>query len=578
MNIRNIVLIIFFFLQTVAYSNNNMHMLNKSNDSFALLKDDMVNAQTLIDSLISLGKMYRFSDPDKALKYAQEAHSIAGENELTQSMVQATIDMAIIYISRNQYYEAKSLALTSKAIAQKEGFTDQLAESYAILGCLYFFNSDYSESSENLFTALRIYEESGNLEGISILYSNLGSILVLQEDFDKALEYYQKSITIAKKANLKNSLASVLNNTGVIYGVRGEYEKSISYFEESIKVHEELNNLQGKADCLKNLGKCYQELSEYGKSIKYFNQAMALYNQLGCGQSLAQCYNSLADHYIKVNSNDSFLQYSYLSYSLSKKNNYKTTIKESTDKLHIFYKNNENWDSAYKYAIINTQIKDSIGMEQSKLKFANLEFQYKLNKQQQEDKLDQQRKDFYLILLAILFVSSGIMISLFFSKQKKKIKNISKEKKELAKEVEMKNKELVISVMNMLKKKEFFTEMSSELLKIEKQISNQDNKQSILRFVNEIKKNSEGELWADFEMRFKKVHSSFEENLLKSFPGLTSNELKLCALLRLNLSTKEIVTLTGLLPSSIDVARYRLRKKLGLTKSTTKLISFLSQF
>ena len=93
-----------------------------------------------------------------------------------------------------------------------------------------------------------------------------------------------------------------------------------------------------------------------------------------------------------------------------------------------------------------------------------------------------------------------------------------------------------------------------------------------------LQKTPQDEIWEEFEVRFKQVYSTFYEKLRIDFPDLTPSELKLCALLRLNLSTKEICELSGQRPSSLDVARYRLRKKLGLSNSPVNLVTFLSKY
>ena len=68
-----------------------------------------------------------------------------------------------------------------------------------------------------------------------------------------------------------------------------------------------------------------------------------------------------------------------------------------------------------------------------------------------------------------------------------------------------------------------------------------------------------------FFSNFEKLYPSFKESLCKTAPNLTANELKLCAFLRLNLSSKEISRLISITPESVHKARYRLRKKLGLS-------------
>ena len=73
------------------------------------------------------------------------------------------------------------------------------------------------------------------------------------------------------------------------------------------------------------------------------------------------------------------------------------------------------------------------------------------------------------------------------------------------------------------------------------------------------------------------VHEDFYDTLLKRFPDLSPSELRLCAFLKLNMTTKEISELTGHQMNSLEMARYRLRQKLGISNSEVNLITFLSQ-
>ena len=158
-----------------------------------------------------------------------------------------------------------------------------------------------------------------------------------------------------------------------------------------------------------------------------------------------------------------------------------------------------------------------------------------------------------------------------------KTKNIRLEKQRLSDEVEFKNKELAINVMNLLKKNEFLVEHTNRLIEIQQKAAEPDIKSDILQLIKGLQRGSGDEIWDEFEVRFRQVHSGFYDRLLLKFPDLSSNELKLCALLKLNLSTKEICELTGQRPASLDVARSRLRKKLGMISSQTNLVSFLAQ-
>ena len=82
--------------------------------------------------------------------------------------------------------------------------------------------------------------------------------------------------------------------------------------------------------------------------------------------------------------------------------------------------------------------------------------------------------------------------------------------------------------------------------------------------------------WEHFAQHFDKVHSDFVVGLKEKHATLTANELKLCAYLRMNLSTKEIAQLMNISVRGVEISRYRLRKKLNLTTETS-LFDYLIQ-
>ena len=80
--------------------------------------------------------------------------------------------------------------------------------------------------------------------------------------------------------------------------------------------------------------------------------------------------------------------------------------------------------------------------------------------------------------------------------------------------------------------------------------------------------------WQLFEAYFKNAHQAFWERLQGKFPDLTSGDLRICCLLRMNLSTKEIASLLNISVRAVEIRRYRLRKKLELS-AEMNLVDFL---
>ena len=142
-------------------------------------------------------------------------------------------------------------------------------------------------------------------------------------------------------------------------------------------------------------------------------------------------------------------------------------------------------------------------------------------------------------------------------------------------EVDFKNSELATSAMHLVQKGELLTKVKSELNRLIKVV---DNEKSIGELKKMIKVLSEDDKmdkdWEHFAQHFDKVHRDFVVILKEKHPTVTGNELKLSAYLRMNLSTKEIAQLMNISVRGIEISRYRLRKKLGIS-SEVNLFDYL---
>jgi DNA-binding CsgD family transcriptional regulator len=70
--------------------------------------------------------------------------------------------------------------------------------------------------------------------------------------------------------------------------------------------------------------------------------------------------------------------------------------------------------------------------------------------------------------------------------------------------------------------------------------------------------------WSDFNVQFERINTNFYQRLKQEYPEISPNDLKLCALIKLNLSIKEMSAILNISPDSVKTARYRLRKKFQL--------------
>ncbi|HTF30680.1 MAG TPA: triple tyrosine motif-containing protein [Flavitalea sp.] len=158
-------------------------------------------------------------------------------------------------------------------------------------------------------------------------------------------------------------------------------------------------------------------------------------------------------------------------------------------------------------------------------------------------------------------------------KSEKELMKLKNEKLET--EIEYKNSELATTAMHLVQKGELLIKIKDELQHINK--SGMDRSDSpevkkLLKILNEEEKLNEE--WEQFSVHFDKVHSDLLVTLKEKYQTLRAHELKLCAYLRMNLSSKEIAQLMSISVRGVEISRYRLRKKLQIP-TETNLFQFL---
>ena len=205
-----------------------------------------------------------------------------------------------------------------------------------------------------------------------------------------------------------------------------------------------------------------------------------------------------------------------------------------------------------------------------------LELQYQFDRMKRDAELVQEqalarkeRNTLIMSLVAGILLLGIITLLLLYNLQR-----IKARRSEL--ELDFRNKELTTHVMYLLQKNEFILTVSKKLIEIKDKLDNEDRKH-LMEIVRELETNADRTIWEEFEVRFQNVHQDFYANLNKKFPDLTPNEKKICAVLRLNMTTKEISSITFQSNKSLLVARARLRKKMGIDRDEN-LVSFLQQF
>ncbi len=148
----------------------------------------------------------------------------------------------------------------------------------------------------------------------------------------------------------------------------------------------------------------------------------------------------------------------------------------------------------------------------------------------------------------------------------------------LQSEISHKNIQLADSTMAIIKKNELLIEIKEELDKQKSRLGQEYPQRYFERLLSMINKNiSNDNDWKIFEELFDQAHENFFKRLKTSYPDLTQSDLKLCAYLKLNLTSKEIAPLLNISFRGVETRRFRLRRRLSLD-SDHNLVEFVMQF
>lgn len=528
--------------------------------------------------LIALSKEVEGSHPGESIKYVQSAHDLSIKHNLENETLWSLIQMGNSYIRISDFQKAFESAEKAMELASDLDKKEEMAKARAIIALIYYELGDYENSARYDFENLKYYEEINNQKQIGLSLGNIGIDFISQNNYQKGLEYLNKSFEIARKNHDFHGMAYQYNN---IAGVYSEYYKdhriALGYYKEALKINSNLNDSRQQGIYLMNIGNSYSKLKVNDSILGYYEKANDIFRRLNNQYLLAECQTLIGEYYFNGNRLAKSLMYADSALMISLKYDFKEKVKTAAGLLHKIYLSENDTLKAYRYAMLENQAKDSLVEKQNRQEVYKLEFQYNYEKQDKAKQIARQRKDNLMVVIILSLASGLIIIILLFSRNRIKSKNITLEKESIVKELHFKDKELTINLIALIKKNEMLSDISNKLIQIGKGAKNEETKEAIHKITREVRNNADDKMLKEFSLRFQEVHTGFYESLLKKYPDLTQNELKLCAFLRLNMSSKDISELTGQRILTIDHARYRLRKKLGISNLEVNLVAFLSQ-
>lgn len=529
-----------------------------------------------------LSDYYKNNDPERAINFSKQALFIAESinSWSAQSISQYQLASLLTQNKDNKY----AIELLNKAA---EGFKHDeeklyLAKTKLLLG-KYFKNSyQYEKSLQALFESKDLFIELDQKDYLAETFNNIGGNYYDQNDYDKASDYYENSLEIYSQLNNLTGIAMLENNLGEVHRLRGQPDQAQIHYKEAIRINEQLGNHHFLAINLENMGSVFLSRNNFD-SAQYFLKRSLKYGLLeNIPDVISSAKITLGKLFFEADQYDSALIFLNSGYELSKETGSLIYQKNAAQLLGDFYANKSDFKKALAFENEYKLLSDSISDINSLEEITQMEMKLIFDHEQELRELQIQRNNLKYFTLAVAIISLVIILILLYGRLQIATKRaipraqiLKLEQQNLQDEIEYKNRELATNVMYMVKKNELINLISEKLFRVKKDFKPAIEKK-IQDIILSLQSNVDKDIWNVFQKRFGEVHGNFYQKLKTKFPILTENDLRLCAFIKLNMSTKEIASITQQNPNTIDVNRTRLRKKLDLSNQNISLNNFLS--
>jgi tetratricopeptide (TPR) repeat protein len=590
----------------------NQKQIDSLKQIITLAKQDTNKVITLLE----LGDQYEHNKPDSALVCYHRALDISKEIKSQTLIAKCSRYIGIIYYYQGFYTKAIDYHIKSLNASKKIGDNKGISGSYNNIGLVYEYQGAYTKAISYYLKSLKISEEIGDKKVIQSACNNIGGIHYNQGSYDEALSYFFKSLKISKEIGIKKGEADSYNNIGSIYRQQGFEDKSLQYHLKSLKIKEEIGDKRGLFSSYQNLGVSYYTKGSYDKTLSYYLKSLNIAEEMDDKHGIATTYLNISALNIRLADSTAInetqrieylkkaIKNSSRSYKLAKETGSLPLVSEACNSLMNTYSKLGNYKRAIEFSEIYIISKDSLFDKTKTKELAKIEAKYEYQKQTEIDSLahvneikikDQvllREKEvskmkiitfviigsiILIVTLLIIYLQRGrIKKNKMISQQEKELTNVNLKNKELENknllsELEYKHKEVVNFALHIAEKNDFLENLQKTLNASNDQIDPKTLKKLIAQNLSTEKDR------AEFNANIESLNDSFFLKLGEKFPKLTKNDKRLCALLRLNLSSKEIASIQNISPNSVDVNRYRLRKKLDIT-TDEDLSNFLNAF
>lgn len=521
--------------------------------------------------------------------------AISAENDKANSLINKAELTVYTNPKQSAFFSQKAILLIGA-----ECPNPQKARALLINGIAYKLLGDFDISIKTLYDARDCCPEAEHALYTDILIQ-ISNVYCRLRDYNKAFEINDKATSNSKIYQDSTRLAACYNNRGIIHYNLNEFKTAEQLFRNALQINRRIGDIKAVAANLNNM--CLYE-GDIDEKLNLIKEAIVINKNMNATWALGENYNNMGKQYFFAGQHAKALEVLAKAREAADRSAAKELICDNYEYSAWVYAAMKWYDKAHEcllqlynmsIELQNDQKLRSIEQELSEKRVLDLQQETALKEQSYEIAI-LKRNTFILVVILAILVAVAIFLPRWIKRHKdlqlaEARYQLEQAEREVA-ELQVKQQEQVLLTIKTeleLTRQEvtsfaMFLRSRNELLdKIREQIKeaykmNPVNIQPHLKTINAfISQHQIGnEETNAMLMSIEQKNTNFLKCLLNKHPNLTQGERYLATLLRVNLSTKEISMLTGTIPKTINMGRYRLRKALGL-QADEDIITYLQK-
>jgi adenylate cyclase len=355
---------------------------NKQIDSLKALLANGKEDTARVNTLLALsGKLFRI-DPEATIRYSVEAKELAEKLNFRSGLAYALKTIGMGHYFKGEYIDV--LIYWQQSLNVFESIGDKLGEANMLsnIGAVHFNQGDDAKAIEYYLESLKVSEEIGVKLRIATALVNIGAVYFNKKaTHGMALQYYSRALPISIELGDYEAIGTVAVNMGEIFLERNDPDSALFYFNTSLEAYKKSESVK-VAYSLTNIGRVYAKLGDFSQAVKFQKEAFEKAKTLDAKLEMTQSLLGLAETYDLQGDIPASIATFRQAQTFAEEIGARIECKDAYQGLANAYSKIFDYNNAFKYQTLFTNIKDTLYNAEMDKKIQSLTLNFDIEKKQ----------------------------------------------------------------------------------------------------------------------------------------------------------------------------------------------------